>query len=117
MTSPKTCGTAGPRRLTRDQLGLAPPVACTQATQIGPEPSLTSANAAKSDARALSWQLVLTHRQASPLLTSNALTWEWHSWVRTSGPSLARRVISGRWTRLGIARQGLDQQWLWLDAA
>jgi hypothetical protein len=77
MTSPKTCGTAGPRRLTRDQLGLAPPVACTQATQIGPEPSLTSANAAKSDARALSWQLVLTHRQASPLLTSNALTWEW----------------------------------------
>ena len=69
--------TAGPGRLTRDQLGLALPVACTQATQIGPKPSLTSANAAKSDPGALSWQLVLTRRQASRLLTSNALTWEW----------------------------------------
>ena len=68
---------AGPGRLTRDQLGLALPVAGTQATQIGPKPSLTSANAAKSDPGALSWQLVLTRRQASPLLTSNALTWEW----------------------------------------
>jgi hypothetical protein len=52
-------------------------VARTQATQIGPKPSLTSANAAKSDPGTLSWQLVLTRRQASPLLTSNALTWEW----------------------------------------
>jgi hypothetical protein len=69
--------TAGPGRLTRDQLGLALPVACTQATQMAPKPPLTSANAAKSDAGALSWQLVLTRRQAPPLLTSNALTWEW----------------------------------------
>jgi hypothetical protein len=69
--------TARAGRLTRDQLGLALPVACTQATQIGPKPSLTWTNAAKSDAGALSWQLVLTRRQASPLLTSNALTWEW----------------------------------------
>ena len=69
--------TAGPGRLIRDLLGLALPEACTQATQIGPKPSLTSANAAKSDPGALSWQLVLTRRQASPLLTSNALTWEW----------------------------------------
>lgn len=51
-------------------------MARTQATQIGPKPSLTSANAAKSDPGTLSWQLVLTRRQASPLLTSNALTWE-----------------------------------------
>jgi hypothetical protein len=63
--------------LTRDQLGLALPVACTQVTQIGPKPSLTSANAAKPDPGALSWQLVLTRRQASPLLTSNALTCGW----------------------------------------
>jgi hypothetical protein len=69
--------TAGPGRLTRDQLGLALPVACTLATQIDPKPSLTSANAAKSDTGALSWQLVLTRRPASPLLTSNALTWGW----------------------------------------
>ncbi len=69
--------TARAGRLSRDQLGLALPVTCTQATQIGPKPSLTSANAAKSDAGALSWQRVLTHRQASPLLTSNVLTWEW----------------------------------------
>ena len=69
--------TAGPRRLTKDQLGLALPVACTQATQIGPKPSLTSANGTKSDPGALSWQLVLTRGEASPLLTSNALTWEW----------------------------------------
>ncbi len=41
--------TAGPGRLTRDQLRLALPEACTQATQIGPKPQLTSANAAKSD--------------------------------------------------------------------
>ncbi len=52
-------------------------MACTQATQTGPKPPLSSANAAKSDAGALSWQLVLTRRKASPLLTSNALTWEW----------------------------------------
>jgi hypothetical protein len=78
MTSLKTCGApTEPRCLTRDQLRLALPVACTQATQTGPKPSLTSANAAKSDAGALSWQLVLTRRQASPLLTSNALTWGW----------------------------------------
>ena len=50
---------------------------CTQATQIDPKPSLTSANAAQSDLRALSWQLVLTRRPVSPLLTGNALTWEW----------------------------------------
>jgi hypothetical protein len=47
-------------------------VACTRASQIGPKPSLTWTNAAKSDAGALSWQLVLTRRQTSPLLTSNA---------------------------------------------
>jgi hypothetical protein len=69
--------TAGLGRLPRDQLGLALPVTCTQATQTGPKPSLTSANAAKSDAGALSWQRVLSRRQASPLLASNALTWEW----------------------------------------
>ena len=46
--------TAGAGRLTRDQLRLALPVACTQATQTGPEPSLTWKNAAKSDAGALS---------------------------------------------------------------
>jgi hypothetical protein len=68
---------AAPGRLTRDQLGLAPPVACTHATQTGPKHSLTWSNAAKSDAGALSWELVLTRRQASPLPTSNALTWEW----------------------------------------
>jgi hypothetical protein len=61
----------------RDQLRLALPVACAQATQTGPKPSLTWTNAAKSDAGALSWQLVLTRRQASALLTSNALTWGW----------------------------------------
>src|SRR5450755_2558715 len=54
--------TAGPGRLIRDQLGLALPLACTRVTQIGPKPSLTSANAAKSDAGALSWQRVLTRR-------------------------------------------------------
>jgi hypothetical protein len=70
-------GTARAGRLTRDQLGLALPAACTQATQISPKPPLTSANAAKSHAGALSWQLVFTRRQASPLLTSSALTWEW----------------------------------------
>jgi hypothetical protein len=78
--------TAGPGRLTEDQLGLALPVACTQATQIGPEPSLTSANATKSDAGALSWQRVLTCRQASPLLASNALTWEWAQLVSNQRP-------------------------------
>jgi hypothetical protein len=69
--------TAGPGRLTSDQLGLAPPVACTPATQTGPKTPLTSANAAKSDPGALSWQLVLTRRQASPPLASKALTWGW----------------------------------------
>lgn len=69
--------TARAGHFTRDQLGLALPVACTQATQTSPKPPLTSANAAKSDAGALSWELVLTRRQASPLLTGNALTWEW----------------------------------------
>jgi hypothetical protein len=52
-------------------------VACTQAAQIGPKPPLTCANAAKSDAGALSWQLVLTRRQASAKLTGNALTCGW----------------------------------------
>jgi hypothetical protein len=41
--------TARAGRLTRDQLGLALPEACAQATQIGPKTSLTSANAAKPD--------------------------------------------------------------------
>src|ERR1039458_9263405 len=73
-------------RLTRDQVSLALPVACTRATQIGPKPSLTSANAAKSDAGALSWQLVLTHRQASPLLTGDALTCGWAQLVSNQRP-------------------------------
>jgi hypothetical protein len=45
--------------------------------QIGPKPSLTSADAAKSDSGAFSWQRVLTRRPASALLTGNALTGEW----------------------------------------
>ena len=72
---PQSTARAG--RLTREQLGLALPAACAQATQTGSKPSLTWANASKSDAGALSWQLVPTRRQASPLLTSNALTREW----------------------------------------
>jgi len=67
--------TARAGRVTRDQLGLALPVACTQEAQIGPKPSLSCANAAKSDAGAPSWRLMLTRRPASPLLTGNALTW------------------------------------------
>jgi hypothetical protein len=63
------------RRLTRDQLGLALPVARTQVAQMSTNPLLTSANAVKSDPGALSWRLVLIRRQASPLLTSNAQTW------------------------------------------
>jgi len=53
------------------------PTACGQTANASAKPPLTSANAAKSNPGALSWQLVLTRRQTSPLLTSNALTWGW----------------------------------------
>ena len=78
--------TAKAGRPAKDQLGLALPVACTQATQIGPTPPLTMANAAQPSLRALSWQRVLTRRHASPLLTSNALTWGWAQLVSNQRP-------------------------------
>ena len=69
--------TARAGHLTTDQLGLALPVTCIQAKQTGPKPALTCRNAAKSDAGALSRQLVLTRRPASPLLIGNTLSWGW----------------------------------------
>ena len=47
------------------------------AANAGSKPPLTMANAAQSSLRTLSWQLVLTRRQASAKLTGNALTCGW----------------------------------------
>jgi hypothetical protein len=90
VTSPKTCSAPpDPASYQRPARACAPS-GLNPGDSDRPETVADLGEVAKSDARTLSWQRVPTHRQASPLLTSNALTWEWAQPGSNQRPSLVK---------------------------
>jgi hypothetical protein len=104
--------TARGERLTRNQLSLALPRPAPRRANTDVKPPLTSANAAQPSLRTLSWQLVLTRRQASPKLTNSALTWGWAQQVSNLCPLANPKIgelASARQPRRSVSGAGLGR--------